>query len=435
MLTTHTMADDTSARQTHAAAEWAALRDRLRTVTPQALGRTALTLAAASGAVWLATASWPALVPFIVGGLLAYQLLPVVDSLDRVMPRFLASLLAVLAAVGTIVAVALIVLPPLARAFVRLAVELPTSADIDQAIADLQRQVGGLPEGSAGVIVPVVATLASTVRDVFSGAAGGLDEVVRAGIGALLNALGALLGLIVLPTWMLGLMSEKRRARIAVDNRITPGLRKDAWAVAAIVDRAAGSYLRGYIVAAFLVGLLAYVGIVVSPRLGGPQFGEPLALATFAGVTQVIPVIGPLLGFLPALLLLPIDPSRAGAYLVVYLAARFIGGSLLGSRLMERRLGVHPALLVPGVVLIGQFGLLWLLLSAPLVAIAVDLVRYVNGRLSEPPMPAGVLPRSAAPPPSLAMELAAPRIASAYRAATAPPPLAGAPQPAAPPTT
>ena len=49
-------------------------------------------------------------------------------------------------------------------------------------------------------------------------------------------------------------------------------------------------------------------------RLGGPVFQEPLALAVLAGVTQLVPVVGPLLGFVPALLLLPIAPDRAAAY-------------------------------------------------------------------------------------------------------------------------
>jgi predicted PurR-regulated permease PerM len=243
---------------------------------------------------------------------------------------------------------------------------------------------------------------------------------------------------------MLVVMSQQRRAKLAIDSQITPGARADIWAVAAIVDRAAGAYLRGYVVTAFLVGLLAYVGLTASPRLGGPTFGEPLALATLAGVTQVVPVVGPLLGAVPALLILPLDPARAGAYFAVYLGARVLGASLLGSRLMQRRIGVHPAILVPAVVMIGQFGLLWLLLSAPIVAIAVDLVRYVHGRLSEPPKPAGVLPRTAPSEASARRPVAAALhpVRSVYRAATAPPPLAAtsmatpasAPQPATPST-
>lgn len=421
-------------RRAHAAAEWAALRDRLMTVTPQSVGRTILTFTVVGAAIWLAVASWPAFLPFVIGGLLAYELLPVVDTLDRVLPRSLAALASVLVAVAVIIGIGLIVIPPLTAGFVRLAESLPTPAEVDDAIGRLQKQVGTLPEGSAALLIPVVGTIATTVRDVFSGAAGGFDDVVRAGLAALLNAIGALLGLIVLPTWMLVLMSQQRRARLALDAQITPGLRSDVWAVAAIADRAAGTYLRGYVVAAFLVGFLAYVGLRLSPQIGGPQFQEPLALATLAGVTQVVPIVGPLLGAAPALLLLPIDPSRAAAYFGIYLAARVIGASMLGSRLMERRLGVHPAILVPGVVMIGQFGVLPLLLSAPIIAIAVDLVRYVHGRLSEPPSPAGVLPRTAAAaavvgrPVSSALR----PVGSVYRAATTPPPIAAATLPITP---
>jgi predicted PurR-regulated permease PerM len=301
----------------------------------------------------------------------------------------------------------------------------------------MQDRLGALPEGSAALLIPVATTIAGTVRDIFSGAAGGLDDAIRTGLSALLNAIGALLGLIVLPTWMLVLMSQQRRAKIAIDSRITPGLRSDAWAVAAIVDRAAGAYLRGYVVTAFLVAFLVYIGLRLVPELGGPTFQEPFALSTLAGATQVVPIIGPVLGAAPALLILAIDPERAAAYFAVYLVARVLGATLLGSRLMQRRLGVHPAILVPGVVMIGQFGILPLLLSAPIVAIAVDLVRYLHGRLSEPPMPAGVLPRTAAPmnqPRPVATVLHPVR--SAYRVATSPPPLVSqAPPPASTSTT
>src|SRR5690349_6488265 len=352
------MTDEAAARRAYAATQWTALTDRLRTVTPQSVGRTALSLAAIGGALWLIVASWPAFVPFVIGGLLAYALLPVVDALDRVLPRSLAALASVLVAVGVVLGIVLVVVPPMAGAFVRLSQTLPTPQQLEDAVDRLQAQVGTLPEGSRALLLPIVGTIASTVRDVFSGAAGGFDDIIRAGLAALLNAIGALLGLIVLPTWMLVLMSHQRRAKLALDARITPGLRSDVWAMAAIVDRAAGAYLRGYVVTGFLVGILAYLGLRLSPAIGGPQFQEPLALATLAGVTQVVPVVGPLLGAAPALLLLAIDPSRAATYFAVYLGARVLGASLLGSQLMERRLGVHPAILVPGVVMIGQFGVL-----------------------------------------------------------------------------
>jgi predicted PurR-regulated permease PerM len=222
------------------------------------------------------------------------------------------------------------------------------------------------------------------------------------------------------------MMSQKRRARLAIDNEITPSLRKDVWAVAAIVDRAAGAYLRGYVVSAVLVGLLTYLFATILPRIGGPTFNHAETIAVFAGATQVVPIVGPILGLLPALLIAPIDSGLAVAYVGIYLLARFVGGTLLGARLQQRRLGVHPAILVPGVVMVGQFGPFWLLLSAPIVAIAVDLVKYVHGRLSEPPAPAGVLPGQPVPAAAATGAPVAVPIRSAYRPARAPAPLARA---------
>jgi predicted PurR-regulated permease PerM len=387
--------DPRAARKAYSARRWAELRDNVATTTPQAIGRAALATGVVVGSLWLAVSTWPTLLPFLIGGLIAYMLLPVVDALDQVMPRGLAAALSVLAVLASIVAIAVIVGPPLIRAFAQLAIDLPTSADIDAALERARAQLAALPDGSADAIVPIVATVAATARDVMTSLPERTDALTQDILRALLNTLGAVLGLIVLPTWMLGVMSEQRRAKMAVDRELAPWLRRDLWAVVAIVDRAVGSYLRGYVVAAGLVGVLTYFGLQVVARLGGPTFQEPLALAVLAGATQVVPVIGPIAGALPALLILPLSPERAGLYLVVYIAARVIGTTAVGARVRDRYQGVPPVILVPGVVVLGQFGLLWLLLSAPILTVAADIVRYLHGRLAEPPLPAGVLPRTA----------------------------------------
>src|SRR5512135_1992291 len=98
-------ATGTTARLTPAversAAEWALLRARLRTITPQAVARGTLTVALAVLGIWAAVATWPALLPFAVGGIIAYATFPLVNRLDRFMPRLLA------AAIATALAVAL----------------------------------------------------------------------------------------------------------------------------------------------------------------------------------------------------------------------------------------------------------------------------------------------------------------------------------------
>ena len=84
--------------------------------------------------------------PFAIGGLLAYAVLPVVDALDRVMPRSLAAVVSMLAIVGALIAVLVIVLPPLTTAILDIASRVPGSAEIESSLDDL---LAGLPESAA----------------------------------------------------------------------------------------------------------------------------------------------------------------------------------------------------------------------------------------------------------------------------------------------
>ena len=122
------------------------------------------------------------------------------------------------------------------------------------------------------------------------------------------------------------------------------------------------------------------------------SISRKLALAVLAGMLQLIPELGPLLGYAPALLIAFFSPPRAVAYLVVYVASRWVVGTFFGRRLIESRVGVPPAIMVLGVVAISQFGVVWLFVAGPLIAALWDVVRYLHGRLSEPARPAGVLP-------------------------------------------
>ena len=104
--------DQPAARRAYAARRWADLRDGVASTTPQAIGRGVLTLAVLGGSLWLAVATWPTLAPFLVGGLITYMLLPVVDALEHVMPRGLAAAVSVFGALAAVVAIAVIVGPP-----------------------------------------------------------------------------------------------------------------------------------------------------------------------------------------------------------------------------------------------------------------------------------------------------------------------------------
>jgi hypothetical protein len=70
---------------------------------------------------------------------------------------------------------------------------------------------------------------------------------------------------------------------------------------------------------------------------------------------------------------------------------------LLGRRIENRLIQIHPAILLVVIVALSELGFVWILVAAPVISILTNLFRYVYGRLSDPPVPAGVLPGQPVP--------------------------------------
>ena len=373
----------------HASAEWQRLRAWTRTVTPQAIGRGTLVTLVAVGIASLVVGTWPATLPFLVGALLAYAVLPLANALDKLLPRVVASGLAMLLVLAAIIGVFVVVLPPFARGIAALAEELPSRPEIDAWIASVTAALGEV-EGFGPRLAALLGAMVEAIRINLGSSSGDLTDLANSVLQGAIGALTAIIGLLVLPTWMLTLVHGQRRGGEAIRASLPAWLRNDTWAVVRIFDRAGSTYLRGIAPLAFLVGLGTWLGLGLADRLGLTVFQQTGAVAVFAGAVQVIPEIGPLIGFLPALLALPLSVETSVAYLASYLASRWLAGAIMGRTGKARRL--HPVIMIPGIVALTQLGWLWLFIAGPILAVGFDLVRYTYGRLSEPAKPAGLIP-------------------------------------------
>lgn len=377
-------------------AEWRLLGTRLATVTPRALARGVLATVVVLVAAGLAAATWPALLPFAVGGLLAYAIYPLVDTLDRVMPRILAAALALLVGLGIVGAVVALVVPPLVATAIEVLRGAPGSAELAELRAQVDAYLATLPEAArtlaAGIIDRIVAILSDNLATFLDGIA---EVLVRAAVG-LLDTIGFVVGLVLLPLWVLSVVRDGGSLRRAAARHVAPAVQADAYALLTIVHRALSTFLRVQVAAAFAVGAAAYAGMQLSAQAGIATFASALAIAAWMGTAQVIPQLGGLIGSIPIVLVALVrqdEPVAAVALLVVYVAAVQLVKLAVGDRL-GRDLYVRPVLALPAFAVISQIGLLWLLLSAPILVIARNVVAYLRGRLAEPPAPAGVLPGS-----------------------------------------
>jgi predicted PurR-regulated permease PerM len=173
-------------------------------------------------------------------------------------------------------------------------------------------------------------------------------------------------------TGIVKLFPKSQHARVD-DTLLTCGRALRLWLIGKLVDMA-------------IVGILVWLGTWM---IGLPG---PLALALFAALTEFIPIIGPIIGAIPALLVSLGQGGNALLWTVLlYLAVQQVESNIIEPVIERRMVGIPPALLLFAVLMAGiLFGAPGVVIAAPLtvvvyVAVKKLYVRHVLGE--ETPVP------------------------------------------------
>jgi predicted PurR-regulated permease PerM len=204
--------------------------------------------------------------------------------------------------------------------------------------------------------------LAGTVLGAVGGFAGG---ILRLG-GGLAGLLGDLASIFLLSvTWM----AASGDLRTFVLSLFSPGRRELVGALTTETSRAFAGYVRGVAINMIAIGALATLACWAL-RLPGP-----LVLGVFAGFCELIPLLGPFLGAVPAVLLgFTISPAYPLIVAVVYLALQQLESNVLTPVVMRRQTGLRPFLILLSLIVGAALAGIWGALVAVPVGSALQIV-------------------------------------------------------------
>src|SRR6266852_4659274 len=224
--------------------------------------------------------------PFILAGVLAMMLNPVVNAAERRRVPRLAALIALYGVIAAVLAAAVFFLVPIvSQEFTSLVAQGPAIAGYLQGLADKDHVVSIL-----GIPIDLRQAYNDAVRNLPALLAGHLSSVVE-NVFMLVNWIFQTI-LVLLVAFFL--VKDAHSIRRFFRGLVPKGYRTDAHEVAADIYRMLGAYMRGQLVICALIGLASGVALWI---VGVPY---SLALGIVAGVTAFIPFIGPFLGALPA---------------------------------------------------------------------------------------------------------------------------------------
>jgi predicted PurR-regulated permease PerM len=143
-----------------------------------------------------------------------------------------------------------------------------------------------------------------------------------------------------------------------------------------VILRETAEVMKSYIVGQVFLAVVA--GFAVGLGLHWSGLNYPLAMGVVAAITRVIPVIGPLLGGIPIVLLAVAQSWNKGIWVLVFFTLLHLYESkILMPRVIGYRVKLHPAIIII-VLLIGSefFGLIGMFLAAPVAAIVKILINF-----------------------------------------------------------
>lgn len=327
----------------------------------------AIGVAIVAAVILIGLAAINVLVLVFIAIILAAGLQPIVAWLRGHLPlgRGPAILLVYGAFLLVVIGMALVVVPAAINEFGRVMESLPPFFDKARAWAGDIR-----PSGLSRAVIALIDAAANAIKPASAGPAPG--QVVQVG----LTVAEAITSVLTLLTVVYFWLTEHARLQRYVLAFVPEDRRKRAHRVWNGAETRLGMWVRGQLILMSAIGVATAIAYTLLGVPGG------LLLGLFAALAEGIPIVGPLIGAIPAVLVAAtVSPELALAVAGVYLVLQLIEGNILVPIVMRNAVGISPFLVILSVLVGGAAGgFLGALLAVPIAAAGEVLIEGLQAR-------------------------------------------------------
>lgn len=263
---------------------------------------------------------------------------PLIDKIERKhIPRPFAILIVYVLGLTIVGAIATLVIPPLISESIKLAARLPEF--INSMFPDSHLNLE---------------TIFQQVVPVGSG-------VVKFSVGIFSNVL-TIITLLVITFYFL--LERKSLEKYLIDF-VGNDAGKKVYLTISELETKLGAWVRGELTLMTIIGLMSFVGLLIL------RVDYALPLAIFAGILEIVPIIGPIISAVPAILVaFAISPGLAIVVAALYILIQQLENSLIVPSVMRKALGLPPLVTILALMIGGRLaGVGGALLSVPIVLV------------------------------------------------------------------
>jgi predicted PurR-regulated permease PerM len=208
------------------------------------------------------------------------------------------------------------------------------------------------------------------------------SKALRWAEGAGLTVVTLLFDALLVVVVSIYMLLDMQRLTDAVDRRFPP---RGRGGLIVRMEQAVASYVKGQLLLSLIIGVSVGLGLWILGMVGLMPHGGRYAAAfgAWAGVTELIPYVGPWLGAIPAVLYALVQhPLSALWVALLFLGIQQLEGHVVVPKVMGRTLRLHPLLVIFGLLAGGEiYGFPGILVSLPLLAAGRAVWEFFSERI------------------------------------------------------
>lgn len=315
----------------------------------------------------------PIYFPIIIAMVLAFILNPLVNYISSIglcgkklyLGRSIAVLCAFFLTTFLLLIMGTFVLLPFIHEFDKFIVDLPgLILKVQEMIIEIQQRAS---------VLDLPANINTLIDQTIASAASFSADLARRILQAFFGFASSIVELVVVPVltyyflkdW--SVLKDKIITMFTVESR--GKVRKIIEEMATVIS----AYIRGQVLISIVIGVFVFSGMYLL------EVDYPLVLGLLAACTETIPIVGPIIGSVPAIMLAYLtSPALAFKVVIFYIIVHQVENQIVVPNIMGHTIDLHPVIIIISLLVGGQlWGIVGMMLAVPTAALLRVLIRQL----------------------------------------------------------
>lgn len=309
--------------------------------------------------------------PFLISLILSYFLSPIINILIKKGFKRISSI--IITYIFTMIFLGILsysIFPMFYKSLGEMIKSLPAISEMIRIILSeitIRYQISDLPDGIKESINQNINNITELINIAFL--------MIFEGIGVILSNI---FFIVLIPFITFYMLNDSKYLKEKVLMYIPSNFRTDSLLTWYQTDLILKRFIRGELIIALIVGTLTATGMYAI----GVKYS--LVLGFIAGVTNLIPYLGPFIGVTPSILVALMEsPILALKAVFVFFLIQQVESGIISPKIVGKSVGLHPITIIFIILLFEQFfGLIGMFFAVPITSVIIVIYNRIIIRLN-----------------------------------------------------